>query len=89
MTLEEQAHKALLAIYKVTLPHNATCYYCEGTFRMKPHYIARKKREGKHLFCSLSCTRRYYGKQKKMDNWLASLDFETRITMETYYGRRE
>jgi len=37
------------------LPNNAKCEWCGKEFRMKPHYIARKEREGKPITCSRSC----------------------------------
>lgn len=43
-----------------TLPPNCTCEYCGIEFRMLPIYMARKKREGKHFFCSRSCAQKYH-----------------------------
>lgn len=44
---------------QVLIP-NATCANCLQPFRMIPHVINRKKREGKPTLCSLSCRNKYY-----------------------------
>ena len=40
------------------LPNNAKCAWCDAEFRLVPHQIARKKREGTPITCSRSCAQR-------------------------------
>jgi hypothetical protein len=59
---------------------NTTCAHCDKRFRMIPHVINRKKREGKHTFCSQQCVQRARRQAERertgRENWLNLLDPE-------------
>jgi len=41
------------------LPNNAKCAWCGKLYRIVPHHLMRKIREGKPTCCSISCGHRY------------------------------